>query len=293
VQLAPVAAALAAALCLGFGFVLQQRVAATVPQSDVLTLRLLRDLVVQPAWLAGIASMVVGQLLGALALRMADISLVEPLLTVNILFALGISARLAGRHLRLRDWVGVAMLTGGITVFLLAAHPAAAGEAAQMGLTQWVTLAATGAVAAAAVVVARSRSGAGRAALLAAAAGILFGLQDGLTRQVTLLLGSGVPALVARWEPWVLLLIAVTGLVLAESAFASAPLQTSLPPLTIAEPLAGIGVGIGYFGEQLRTAPDALMLESAGLLAMVFGCLVLTSSPLLASIAHTHGLRRR
>src|SRR5206468_652530 len=87
-----------AALLLGLGYVLQQRVAATAPLADLLSFRLLLDLMRRPLWWAGIAAMVAGQLLGGLALNLASVDLVEPLLSANLLFALGFATVLSRRR---------------------------------------------------------------------------------------------------------------------------------------------------------------------------------------------------
>ena len=52
--------AMAAAVLLGTGFVLQQRVAERAPKAHFLHLRLLGDLVRKPRWLMGVAAMVGG-----------------------------------------------------------------------------------------------------------------------------------------------------------------------------------------------------------------------------------------
>src|ERR1043165_8355081 len=49
--------AMAAAVLLGTGFVLQQRVAERAPKAYFLHLRLLGDLVRKPRWLVGVAAM--------------------------------------------------------------------------------------------------------------------------------------------------------------------------------------------------------------------------------------------
>lgn len=90
-----ISTALAAAALLGVGFVLQQQVAQCVPIADTLSWRLLRDLIGRGRWLAGIAAMVAGQILGAVALGTATITVVEPLLTTNVLFALVLVAALS------------------------------------------------------------------------------------------------------------------------------------------------------------------------------------------------------
>ena len=55
------------------------------------------------------------------------------------------------------------------------------------------------------------------------------------------------------WQPYAVLVLGVTGLLLVQSAFEAGPLRMSLPALTAAQPLAGIVCGIGFLGD--RCAP--------------------------------------
>ncbi|HEY2165655.1 MAG TPA: DMT family transporter, partial [Jatrophihabitantaceae bacterium] len=84
----------AAALLLGVGYVLQQRAAARVPQDDLLRFRLLVDLMHIPMWWAGIGCMIAGEVLAGLALQLAAVAVVEPLLSTSLLFALALAASL-------------------------------------------------------------------------------------------------------------------------------------------------------------------------------------------------------
>ncbi|WP_459112814.1 DMT family protein, partial [Streptomyces sp. OR43] len=88
-----------AACCLGFGFVLQQAAARHAPKSDYLSPRLLLDLMRVRSWLAGIGLMVCGMVLGALALGKGEVSVVEPLLATNLLFAMALSRHRTGQRL--------------------------------------------------------------------------------------------------------------------------------------------------------------------------------------------------
>lgn len=54
-----------AAALLGTSFVLQQGAAQQVPAGDFLRLRLVADLLRKPRWLAGMGTMILGQLLSA------------------------------------------------------------------------------------------------------------------------------------------------------------------------------------------------------------------------------------
>jgi drug/metabolite transporter (DMT)-like permease len=120
---------LLAACLLGFGFVLQQHAAVRAPLSDMLTFRLLLDLVRMPLWLGGIGCMVVGQVLGALALANGDLSRVEPLLATNLLFAMALARWFSDERLGWSGWSGVAALSGGVAAFIAAGEPHSGSDA--------------------------------------------------------------------------------------------------------------------------------------------------------------------
>ena len=67
-----------AAALLGASFVLQQGAAQRVPAGDFLRLRLVADLLRQPRWLAGIATMICGQLLSAWVIGHIILAVAEP-----------------------------------------------------------------------------------------------------------------------------------------------------------------------------------------------------------------------
>ncbi|GAA2884520.1 DMT family transporter [Streptomyces mexicanus] len=263
--------AVSAACCLGFGFVLQQNAAQQAPLSDFLSPRLLLDLVKVPRWLGGLALMIAGMILGALALGRGEISLVEPLLATNLLFALALSRRQTRQPLGRQGWLGLALLAGGVTAFILAGQPRA-GNAVTDPLRHWLIIGAmVGAALLLTTFAKRSRLNWGPV-LLAVAAGLLYGVQDALTRvSGERFSAGGWTELFTGWQPYGLLVIGVTGLILVQSAFETAPLRMSLPALTAAEPLAGIACGVGFLGDRLRTDVGALTWEAAGLAAIVSG----------------------
>jgi len=120
--------------------------------------------------------------------------------------------------------------------------------------------------------------------LLATAAGLLYGLQDALTRISGQRFGSGgMRELLTGWQPYAVLVLGVTGLVLVQSAFETAPLRMSLPALTAAQPLAGIACGVGFLGDQLRTDAGALAWQAAGLAGIVTGIVLLGMHPAMPS----------
>jgi drug/metabolite transporter (DMT)-like permease len=270
---------LAAACLLGLGFVLQQHAAQRAPLADMLSFRLLLDLVRDRVWLAGIACMVAGQIFGVLALARGDVSRVEPLLATNLLFAMALARRLSGQRLGWSGWIGVALLSGGVAAFIVAAQPKPA-KAPVGAVQQGLVLAVLIAVSLVLVVIAKHLRLIKEPPLLAAAGGLLYGIQDALTRMATgIFSADGLLALLTTWQPYTVVALAVTGLMLVQSAFEAGPLRMSLPALTAAEPIAGIACGIGLLGDRLRVTPIALTWEITGLTAVVIGVLLLGRHP--------------
>ncbi|MEU8786169.1 DMT family transporter [Streptomyces sp. NPDC048637] len=273
--------ALGAACCLGLGFVFQQAAAQHAPMKDFLSVRLLLDLVRMPLWLAGIGLMVVGMALGAVALGMGDITLVEPLLATNLLFAMALSRRLTRQRLGRSGWAGLWLLAGGVTAFIVAGQPQG-GRSNADPMWQWLIMGVVlGTALLLAAVAKRERVHVSlEAALLGVAAGLIYGLQDALTRISGERFGNGGwSALLTSWQPYTIVVLGVLALVLVQSAFESAPLRLSLPALTAAQPLAGILCGVGFLGDRLRVTPGALAWEVIGIVAVVAGIVLIGSHP--------------
>lgn len=178
-----------------------------------------------------------------------------------------------------QGWAGLWLLACGVATFLLAGEPKG-GTAVSSPLRHWLVIGVvTGLALALTMFAARSRSAAAPA-LLAVAAGLLYGLQDALTRVSGQRIGDdGWAALVTSWQPYGVLVLGVTGLLLVQSAFESGPLRMSLPALTAAQPLAGIACGIGFLGDEVRTDTGALAWQAAGLAAIVVGIVLLGLHP--------------
>ncbi|CAL9288836.1 DMT family transporter [Streptomyces rochei] len=289
--------AVGAACCLGFGFVLQQNAAQRAPLGDFLSPRLLLDLVRVPRWLAGMGLMVAGMALGAVALGGGELTLVEPLLATNLLFALALSRAQTGRPLGRQGWGGLVLLAGGVTAFIVAGEPRG-GSAVTDPVRHWLLI---GVMLGLAVLLTAC---AGRArltwgpTLLALAAGLVYGVQDALTRISGRRFSAGGPAeLLTGWQPYAVVVLGVTGLILVQSAFETAPLRRSLPALTAAQPLAGIACGVGFLGDRLRTGPGALAWEAGGLVAVVAGIVLLGLHPAMpqgtGESGHDRALERR
>ncbi|MFC5910190.1 DMT family transporter [Streptacidiphilus monticola] len=270
-----------AACLLGLGFVLQQHAAQRAPKADLLSFRLLLDLMRQREWLFGLTFMVVGQLLSAAALSAGRLSLVEPLLTTNLVFAMLLARWTSGEKLGRSGWGGVLLLAAGVSTFILAGQPTGGGRPAGE-LQHWLVVGIVAGLALLLVSGARRMPLVREATLLATAAGLLYGLQDGLTRTTGLRFDAGgLGSVLTSWQTYAIVAIGIIGLVLVQSAFESAPLKMSLPALTAAQPLAGIVCGVGFLGDRLNVNAGALAWESVGLVCIVVGVVVIGRHPAL------------
>ncbi|WP_207634392.1 DMT family transporter [Candidatus Frankia alpina] len=273
---------LGAAVCFGVAAVIQQRVAFRAPPGDVLRLRLLLWLVRRPLWDFGVAIGALGSLLAGAALTHGAVALVEPLQICQLLFALPLAALLARRVVPRRDWLAAAATAAGLALFVFAGKPDSGdSEAATSG--GWVlTGILVGLVVFGAVWGTRRLAAVRRAPLLAGAAGLLSALQAALVSAAGhLLTADGVDAIARSWLPWAVAAVAVISALLAQSAYEMAPLPASLPASVSVEPLAGVAIGVGLLGGELRLTPLALAGELLGLLVMTVGVRALARSPLI------------
>ncbi|MFF2508520.1 DMT family transporter [Streptomyces sp. NPDC058067] len=283
--------AVSAAFCLGIGFVLQQNAAQHAPLGDFLSPRLLLDLMRVPRWLFGIGFMVCGMVLGAIALSNGEISLVEPLLATNLLFALALSRHQTRQPLGRQGWSGLALLAGGVTAFIVAGQPQS-GAAISDPLRRWLIIGLmVGGALLLTAYAKKSRLGSAPI-LLAVAAGLLYGVQDSLTRMSGQRFSAGGwSELFTGWQPYGVVVLGVAGLILVQSAFEMAPLRMSLPALTAAQPLAGIACGVGFMGDQLHTDAGALAWQVTGLAAIVAGIVLLGMHPAMPTTGPREGDR--
>ena len=274
-----VLAALAAAGSFGAGVALQYRQAQLTPPARRAPVRLIAYLARQRLWLAGIALAAAAYGLQAVALALAPLALVAPVVATDLLFALPLAARWSRRPMRLRDWAGCMLAGGGVAMFL-AASPPSAGRSDAPALDWALAFAAVALVAAAAVIAARVTHGPARAGLLALASGAVFGTCAALNLSVTRLLGTvRIGHILGHWQLWALIALGTAGLVLSSSAFQAGSLSASLPVIDTAEPVSAVLLGTLVFDEHLASSPAGLSLQLAGSAAAVAGIIVLGRSP--------------
>lgn len=273
--------ALGAAALFGISSVLQQAAAQREGGLPVVGLQVLRRLARRPRWLLAVSLAAVSFGVQAVALMFGPLALVQPLAATDLLFALPFLTHRQRQRPGVRDWGAAGMVVAGIAGFLVISPPSAGS--AQPGLTGWAwVLAGAGAgVVILLSLAARSRA-ARRAALLAGAGAVVFAVVDALTKAVVgLVQGRGAGAL-ASWQPYVLLVAGLGGMVLAQGAYRAGPLLISLPIIDTVEPVGAVLIGATAFAEHLGGSPALWAAQLGAAAVAVAGIILLDRSPLVA-----------
>jgi len=230
-------------------------------------------------WLLAVVLQGGGFLLHATALGIGQLIVVQPLLVCVVLVALPLNHILAREPITRRELGWAALLVAGLAGFLVTATTTAptGPEVADPGPA--LVASAVGLVAVAGCFLAawhwRARAGL-VAGALGAAAGILFAGQAALLKASVGLLGGGLLAFVGSWQPYLLILVGLSGIACSQVAFRAGPLASSLPVVNTVNPLLGVVIGAMVYDESLRHSLPAVLAQVVCLGALALATVMLT-----------------
>jgi drug/metabolite transporter (DMT)-like permease len=267
-------AALAAVL-FAVGAVLQHEAAERSKTPTGLSLRLM---IKRRRWMLGQAATFCGTGAQVAALAVAPVAVVQPMLSVGLVVALGLRA-IRNRQAPLRlELFGAALTTGGLAVFLVAAQPAKGIHTAPPSSVE---------VIAAVVVSVLLVAGAtlfGHGAHGALACGTAAGVAAGIG---AVLISVGVRSLqeggwmhaLAGVAVWGAIVVAVVAIVGGQQAYARGSLAWSLPALILMDPLAAVPAARWLLGERLEPGHAVVWVPAAIVAAIGVVLLARTGEP--------------
>ena len=269
--------ALGAALCMAIGDVLQHRSARAVSDEEPGHLELFLQLLRDRRWWLGSIVAGAGFVFQAAALGLGSVIMVQALIVTSLLFALPLSARVAGTRVTPQQWGWALLLAVSVAVIVTVGNPTEGLSRASASTWGWVA-AVMGPIMGVAVLLARKASGPASSVLLAAVSGSLWGLFAVLTKGVVDRLDDGVVALLTTPElyPWALVGLLAT--MAQQSSFGAGSLAASLPAVAVSEPLVGSLLGILVLGESLRPGDAGWLVLIAAVVAMVLATIRLAGS---------------
>jgi drug/metabolite transporter (DMT)-like permease len=257
--------ALVSAFFFALGAVGQHQVAAQSTSKTSFNIKLFLDLARSPMWWASSFGDLLGFVLQGVALSMAPVALVQPLLVASLLLAIPLSAAIERRKPERAEVIGALICAGGLAAFLLVADPSE-GSDKITGSDGLLLLAGAGPVVAILLAVALHRSGLRRAVTLALSSAVLFGVCSPL-------MSVAVNDL-SHFFSWPLLVVAVCGVagfLLTQSAYNAGSLPAPLACITIGEPVVAVTIGVGILEEHLDAGPFEIVGILLAVVAIVIG----------------------
>ena len=275
--------ALLAAASFALGTTLQQRGALETAAGDE-DPRFLVQILHRPAWLFGGLFQLVGWVLQAVALDQGRLEVVQALTTLSLVIALPLGARFTSQVVGRRQVFGAMLTVAGIALFLVAGSPEG-GTAHPSATAWWVTAVISGAVVAVLGSLGWTRRGPVGTILLAAGAGICFAFQAAVTKEFVGQLGHGLSAVLSSWTPYVLLVTALIGFALQQTALKKGQLAPAMASSNSMTLIASMIIGSAVFGETISSngglllAILGLVIAVGGICALAFGQEAATPAP--------------
>jgi drug/metabolite transporter (DMT)-like permease len=283
-----------AALLFALAAMLQQRAARAAKKHSptegapargfaraVPTARLMSSLVRERIWLAGWLVNLGGFLAQAVALHLGSVEMVQPILVLQLLFSLPLTALARRTRVRPSDWVAGALVCAGVGLFLSYGGTVQETGDADRSRVLMAGMAA-GALVAVLLVLAAHASPTVHVLCVSVAAGLCFAFSAVLMKLTTEdLLHRGVPATAVDWVGYALAGTTLLGLLLGQDAYATGSLAEAIAAMTITNPCASYVLGVLCYDTTVRTDAGSLAAGAGAAALLTMGVIGLSRSPLV------------
>jgi hypothetical protein len=212
------------------------------------------------------------------------LALVQPILVLDLLFAVVITNVSARQRPDRVIAAGVLCCTGGLVLFLAVARPQSPPVSVAPSILLPLGLGSAGAIA---LCLVAWRVSPRRFLPLATAfaCGAIFGVTAFLLKQITQTIGLGFNPPSQQWPLYAFIVAEPVGFLLNQNAFQESSLIAPVLAIrTVTDPLVAIGIGLVWLNEQIASSPAAIATELVGLTIMSVGVVALAyRSPHLAA----------
>ena len=231
-----------------------------------------------PLWLSGWVALVAAFVFQALALHMGLISVVQPLLATELVFALVLRRFWIRQSIRPATWAAAGVTCAGLAVFIVAGEPQG-GQATPVS-RHWLTAGLACCVGAGLLAIAARWGSPGRrAALYASAAAVMWALVATFIKATTdTLTQFGLGGMFTHWPVYALAVGSVAALLLAQAALHVGPLRVSQPFLVIIDPIVSIALSTWLFDEHFTSDTAVLAMAAIAFAVMGGGVVLLTQT---------------
>jgi len=233
-------------------------------------------LIRQPLWLLGWVAAAGGFIFQAIALHSGQLSIVQPLLVTELVFALVLRRFWVRQRISTAAWVAALITCAALAVFLTAAQPH--GGHVRPDTVDWASaLAVFGGVVGVLSIMATWGSPLRRAALYATAASVTWALMAAFIKATTdVLTTSGPLGTLAHWPIYALVASGVIGSVLQQAALQTGPLSVSQPLIVVVDPAIAIVLSVWIFDERFTLSATERAVAAVAFCVMAMGVTLLS-----------------
>jgi hypothetical protein len=276
--------AIAGAITFGASDVIEQRATHKVAKRPPLDFKLFADLVANRLWLIGITVDISASVMQAFALHFGPLTLVQPILVLDLLFAVVITAAVTRKRPDRVVSAGVLCCTGGLALFLAVAKPTSPAVSVAPTVLVPIGIGVAGTIVLC-LIAWRLSPGKFLPLATAFACGAIFGVTAFLLKEITQTIGLGFNPPSQQWPLYAFIVAEPLGFLLNQNAFQESSLIAPVLAIrTVTDPLVAIGIGLVWLNEQVASSPAAIAAEVVGLIVMSVGVVALAyRSPHMAA----------
>lgn len=227
----------------------------------------------------GFILQVLAFLFQAIALKNGPLIVVEPIMTCDLIFLLLLIRIKLHIHIKIRDWLAVVAIIGGLTGLFLATNPTTGNL--NYHATPWIILVAVVApiIVGLSLIIRQIRSSIVRAVLASVGAAIAFAMTAAFTKlSLNLLTHYGVVSMLTSWPIFALIISGIISLYLMVNAYGSGPLAVSQPIMEVLEPTIAVIIGILIFGNSYKSSSGTVVIGIICALILTGGIIGLGTS---------------
>lgn len=237
--------------------------------------RFVRYLVTNPLWLFGWIALAAAFVFQALALYKGNMSVVQPLLVTELVFALVLRRMWIHQSIRSVTWWAAAATCVCLAAFIAMSEPS--GGTSQPTGAAWDTavVATAGAAGVLALLGARG-SPVRRAAFLGAATSVLWALVATFIKAFTDSLSrDGLGGMFSHWPVYALAATGLLAELLNQATLHVGPLSVSQPLIVIVDPIVSIALSVWVYQETFAADTPRLFVASLSFAGMCLAAVVL------------------
>ncbi len=237
---------------------------------------LARYLLKSPLWLLGWVGILGAFVFQAVALHNGQLSVVQPLLVSELVFALILRRQWLHQSIPGMAWLSAGVTCVGLTAFLVLANPKGGSQEPTTSSWIWVLIVVGGAVVVL-YLVGRVGPPTHRAAVLATATALIWALEATFIKTTTDdLTNLGISGSLQHWPIYALAVGGIVGFLMEQDTLHAGPLSISQPIMVLVDPIVSVCLGVVLFEERLSSDPGVVAGAILSFAVLCLGAIVLT-----------------